>query len=189
MAESLVRADIVYGASLCLFLTALSQEREEGFVEIADDDLSGDEGINPDEMEELAASIVKEFKEESQLSSLETALYLLRESLDLRPVDHPLHSKASDNLSLALLVKFHWTGDSSAMGEATHLIHSKMSRGTVPQQSIRAQPEIKVVEEKELRVCQCVRSFSKISTYFPSRRIQEREIHCSSKRGRSILND
>ena len=171
MAESLVRADIVYGASLCLFLTALSQEREEGFVEIADDDLSGDEGINPDEMEELAASIVKGFKEESQLSSLETALYLLRESLDLRPADHPLHSNSSHNLALASLVKFHWTGDNSSLNEATLLMHSKLSEGTLPQQSAQTQPEIEVWEEKKLRVCQCMLSFSKISTHFTAGRI------------------
>ena len=96
------------------------------------------------------------------MSSLETALYLLRESLDLRPADHALHSNSLDNLALALLVKFHWTEDVSALDEAILLMGRKLMGSTLPLQSVRASPEIEVAEERVLRVCEYMISISTI---------------------------
>ena len=155
IAEPLVRPNILYGTSLRLFMTDLSQEHGELSVDIADNDLSDDQGINPDEMEELAASFVKEFKEASRLSSLETALPFLRKSLDLHPADHPLHSRSLDDLALAWLVRFHWTGEIPDLDEAIHLMRSKVMGVALTQQSSYAQPETEIGEEGELQVRQC----------------------------------
>lgn len=126
-------------------------EHGERSVEIAGNDLSDDQGINPDEMEELAASFVTEFKEASRLSSLETALPFLRKSLDLHPADHPLHSRSLDDLALAWLVRFHWTGEIPDLDEAIHLMRSKVMGVALTQQSSYAQPETEIGEEGELQ--------------------------------------
>ena len=74
--------------------------------------------VDADEIDEHAASIVRQCKEESQLSSLETALYLLRNVCDLCPTSHPRWRSSLNNLVLSLVTKFVWTGDGAALGEA-----------------------------------------------------------------------
>lgn len=98
-------------------------------------------------MEELAASIVKEIKEASQLSSLESAIYLLRQCLELQSAEHSLHSSALDNLALALVVKFSWTGDVAALDEAVNLMESKVKGAPLEQQSTGVQPKSETAEK------------------------------------------
>ena len=96
---------------------------------------------------ELAASMVKDFKEASQLSSLESAIYLLRQCLELRPVEPPLHSSALDNLALALVVKFSRAGDIAALDEAVNVMDSEVKGTTLAQQLTGLQPETETSEK------------------------------------------
>lgn len=125
-----------------------------------DYDLSGDRKIVPDETEELAASLVKDYKGASHLSSLETALYLLRKSLDLGLVDYSLHPNSLNNLAMARLARFNWTGEIRDLDEAMLLMRSRQTGVTLPQNSTRAQPEIDVLKERGQRVCQIMPSVS-----------------------------
>ncbi|ETW80194.1 hypothetical protein HETIRDRAFT_428431 [Heterobasidion irregulare TC 32-1] len=104
-----------------------------------------------DETEELVASIVREYKGASHLSSLETALYFLRKYLALCLGDHSIQPNPLDNPAPARLVRFNWTGEIRDLDEAILLIPSKLTGVTLPQNSIRAQPEIEVVTEREQR--------------------------------------
>ncbi len=58
------------------------------------------------ELEELARSIVVECKQDRPSSTLETAIFLLRQTLDNQPSGHPFRSDALRQLGMALLVKF-----------------------------------------------------------------------------------
>lgn len=140
---------VLYGSSLCHFPTALLKGLEES-AEIREDDLSDDQRIDLDAMEQPAVPIVRDYKEESQVIPLEAALDLLHKSLDLCPAYYPLHSNSLDNLALPLSAKFHWTRDVSNMDEAIRLMDIKVTEGTMLQRSNR---EIEVPKDKELRVC------------------------------------
>ena len=115
---------------------------------------SGSDFGDPDEIEELAASIVEEFKEASRLSSLESAIYLLRKCLVLQPAEHPLHSSALENLALVLVVKFSWTGNIADVDEAVNLMESKVKGTMLEQQSTGVQPENQFAERGGSQVCQ-----------------------------------
>ena len=148
------------------------QEQNEEPLGRASDSDFGD----PDEMEELAASIVEEFKKESQLSSLESAIYLLRECLLLQPVERPLHSSALDNLALALVIKFSWTGSVADLDEAVNLMESKVKGTTLDQQSTGMQPENRTAEVGASHVCQHIPSLYMIVTNVILGYTRQREI-------------
>ena len=127
-------------------------------------------------MEELAASSVKEFKEASQLSSLESAIYLFRQCLQLRPAEHPVRSSALDNLALALVVKFSWTGDVADLDEAVNLMESKVKGTTLEQQSTGTQPETETADKGGSQVRRYILLLDMIVTnvILGSKRQQER---------------
>ena len=109
----------------------------EGFLELSDDEK--DTGLDPDELDGLARSVLKECKEASQLPSLETALLLLHEALDLRPVTHPNRITLLNNFALSLVVKYIWTDQASALDEALQLfeeLSNLMSPGTMADNGI-----------------------------------------------------
>ena len=95
-----------------------------------------DQDIDPDEIDMLADSIVKECRDMSPLSSLDTDLYLLRQALDHHPAPHPRRSDSVNHLSLACLLRFFWTGQISALDEARMLMEAQPTRPTFEQQSI-----------------------------------------------------
>lgn len=116
---------------------SMSDPPVEGFLELSDDEK--DTGLDPDELDGLARSVLKECKEASQLPSLETALLLLHEALDLRPVTHPNRITLLNNFALSLVVKYIWTDQASALDEALQLfeeLSNLMSPGTMADNGI-----------------------------------------------------
>lgn len=90
----------------------------ERFARLTDGvDLEG-HGFDADEIDEYAASILKEWGQARDFSSLEAALCILRNVCALRPVGHPHRKYSLNDLALSLVIKFVWTGGVAASDEA-----------------------------------------------------------------------
>lgn len=70
---------------------------------------------------DLANSILSNSKDSGPISALETAIYFLRESLQLRPRLHSCRSESLHHLATALITRFDRTGQVADLEEAIRL--------------------------------------------------------------------
>ena len=75
------------------------------------------------ELHELADSIILECKQNRPVSTLETAIFLLRQVLDERPPSNPLRSDALHHLLIALLIRFNQWGWIEDNNEAVKIMN------------------------------------------------------------------
>ena len=69
----------------------------------------------------LATGLLTQFEQQGQMTHLQTAILLLRESRALLPVHHPNVSPASINLALALHTQFQQLGQREDLDECISL--------------------------------------------------------------------
>jgi hypothetical protein len=81
-----------------------------------------DQDQDASKLQELASSILSECKQSRPVSTLETAILLLRQVLDQLPPSHPLRPDALHHLSSALLTRFNQWGWIEDSDEAVKLI-------------------------------------------------------------------
>jgi hypothetical protein len=88
------------------------------------------------ELHDRASSIILECKKSRPVSTVETAIFLLRSVLDQQPSAHPLRFYALRHLSIALLTRFNqwgWVEDCREALEA--MVDAVRSFGTVEEAS------------------------------------------------------
>ena len=115
-----------------LVLTVISREQAEGASGPPED--GGIEGrvCDADALDALSYSIVQEWKQDSQLSSLETTLDLLREARNSQSTnkDGIPYRESTKNFALVLVVKYVWTGHDAALNGAVKVITDALESGT-----------------------------------------------------------
>ena len=119
----------------------------EGYIGLSGDGGSQVRGCDANDIDELAAFIVKEWKEESPLSSLETALYLLHQACDLGLKANQYREDSLNNLALSLVAKFVWTDQASALDEAIRLLE-----GAPPVKQTSEEPDGDTADKKDVQV-------------------------------------
>jgi hypothetical protein len=70
---------------------------------------------------DLATSILEECKPAASLSTLDTAIYLLREALDRCPTPHPMRSNSLKDVAGALVTRFSLTNRRQDLDQAIQM--------------------------------------------------------------------
>jgi hypothetical protein len=86
-----------------------------------DSSATGDEDEESFQLFTLATSILREFQAADSLSTLDTAIYLFREVLDLRPTPHPMRSNSLKDVAGALFTRFTLSNETDYLYQAIEM--------------------------------------------------------------------
>ena len=75
------------------------------------------------DMYKFARLALTEYKQSVRIQDLDRAIHLLHEALLQRPVSHPMHSYALNNLAMALVTRFDYLGRTEDLDGAIALAY------------------------------------------------------------------